>query len=187
MNWLNRLIHIKTVKYVSLTLLILFWAFHYYVEKEYFSAILIVASSILLVVIRKKALVTIIVPVLFGLMFYTPIEDALTKISSTTVNAFSNPSTTLYNLFKPNSGREILSWEIQWVNSIIDDRNLTDYQLSPKLFSDLFVHQRIVETAWPVKLETDSKYVFIFTEEIAFYSGCELIDQKMEIAYVDCH
>ncbi len=96
----------------------------------------------------------------------------------------NNPSISIKNLFTPNSGKEVLEWDLLWMDSVIKELELKDYQLSPSLKSDLRISRQIVVSAWPAKMEPTSTNIFVSTDEIPLYDGYEIFDTEKDIAFV---
>jgi hypothetical protein len=84
-------------------------------------------------------------------------------------------------LFKPKSGRGVLPIEVQIALFAIDSFNLKDYNLY-KSFGDyksnqgnaVEIYQRINESAWPVKIDSNSRNLFGFTNEISTVPGIKI-------------
>ena len=92
----------------------------------------------------------------------------------------------LNNLLTPGSGLEVLPEEALQVLSLIEANEVESYQISPLLNDDYHIMQRIVESAWPVRMKENSPHVFIRVEELPDFSSCQLVDQKELIALVFC-
>lgn len=184
MNSIFKLIMKIPVKHFLLFFLVVLWACLNIIAKNRFFALFILAFLFLLLLVRKKKLVLVIIPILFTIFFNSTILDGLGKIKSSTEHALNSPSTSLNNLFTANSGKEVLEWDLLWMDSIIKEHELKDYRLSPNLLSDHRISHQIVVSAWPAKMEPTSTNIFISTDEIPLYEGYDLFDTEMDIAFV---
>lgn len=174
------------LKPVLLSFAVALFAYINYCQKNRFFAVFIVGFVVLMLLTKWRLFVLVIIPVLFIMFFNSTIVDSLSKIKNTTMNVLASPSILLNNLFRSNTGQDTFDWDIQWMNKVIKERGLQDYLLSPNLFSDIRIRQRIVETSWPVKLEDLSSNVFIDVIEAPSYQECDFLDKKMDIMYVYC-
>jgi hypothetical protein len=92
-------------------------------------------------------------------------------------------------LFTPKSGREILPIEAQVALFAIDTFHFKDFKLYQTLgdyahASDEIVgiYQRINESAWPVKLDTTSRNLIGYTNEISTVPGINILLQYNNIS-----
>lgn len=186
MNSIMRFFRNDKVVYVFTACMVLLWAYINFRLKNRFFALFIVAFLILLFASRKRTLAVVAIPVLFVMFYSTPLSEALNRVKSTALNAAADPSAMVNDLFTADSGRENLDWDILWMNTAIQEFDLDDYRLSPNLEAETRIIQRVVETAWPVKLEPTSLNVFISQEEQAQFDKCDLVDKERNILLVHC-
>lgn len=93
------------------------------------------------------------------------------------------------NLFTPKSGRGVLPIEAQIALFAIDTFHFKDYRLYQSLgdfrhASDevVGIYQRINESAWPIQLDTTSRNLIGFTDEISTVPGINILLQSNNIS-----
>ena len=126
------------------------------------------------------------ITVLSYLAFSSVSLPALNQIRTTSAESAAHPSVPLNNLITPGTGLEVLPEEALQVLDLINTNKVEAYSISSVLNEDYHIMQRIVESAWPVRMREDARHVFIRVEEIPDYAKCQLIEQKELIALVHC-
>jgi len=76
--------------------------------------------------------------------------------------------------------------QVQVMVSLINANNIESYKLSPELHKDEEIWRRVIESAWPIKMEESSSYIFITSDEKPSYQNCVIVDQKEDIRLVNC-
>jgi len=87
-------------------------------------------------------------------------------------------------LFTPKSGREVLPVEAQIALFAIDTFHFKDFRLYKSLEYNaqapaniVEIYQRINESAWPIQLDTNSRNLIGFTNEISNVPGINVLLQ----------
>jgi hypothetical protein len=85
-------------------------------------------------------------------------------------------------LFTPKSGRDVLPVEAQFALFAIDTFHFKDYKLllgnnNPAPDNIVEIYQRVNESAWPVQLDTNSRNLIGFTNEISTIDGINILSQ----------
>jgi hypothetical protein len=87
-------------------------------------------------------------------------------------------------LDEPHAGEEhVLAAEVLSMLALIRKHHLPDYMISGPLARE--AHQRIVESAWSIKLEPASRNNFFFRRE-PFPPNCRSVDSHGEVRLVVC-
>jgi hypothetical protein len=163
------------------------WAYIQYSLGNKSYGIFIIAFFFILVLFRSRAFMFLVVSVLAIVLFNTPTVDTLVKLKQSNSSTFQNITHDLSDVLSPNSGQEVLSAKVQQMLSLLKTNNISGYELSNFLVQDALTHERIIESAWPIKLKRKSLYLLCDIEEIKFYPDCDVIDQRKDVALVHCH
>jgi hypothetical protein len=117
----------------------------------------------------------------------TSLLDAFTLIRDASLRTLSDPALFFNNLFTPKTGLtdEVLDRPELWMLEKINKFDLKDYKLTPPL-EDRDTFQSMVESAWPIKMESDSRNIFIKARDLDAYAKCKIIDKNEELALVHC-
>lgn len=144
---------------------------------------------------------------------HLPVIETIHQIRNINLHAVQYPWQTLSFVLTPGSGQEVLPFEVQEMVSLIDKHQLPDYRLSKQLDKNLLIHQRMLEAAWPSKMDvstsplihsldlsdinlplpldhTVSSYLFISVNERNIAEDdpeFTLIDKREKVALVYCH
>jgi hypothetical protein len=182
------LLHQEKIKLIAgLVLVCLFAMIEWHFDNRFY-AIFIICFYIIALFFRKKRYFDIIIPVILTFcIFNTLLPDCILLIKKTNVPSIQHPKGVLVNLFAPNTGLEVLPVPVQDMLRILKKTNKETYKLSPEISSDGEIMQRIVEAAWPRKLEETSPYIFINSDESDQYKLCEVVDDLEDLTLVDCH
>lgn len=140
-------------------------------KRKQFTYFLLLAGSVLVIVLMFT-------PTLITWMF-------LVQSNTTTINQLNN---SLTNIFQPNAGQEqVLPFPVQQMLSLMQTYHISSYQISNQMDRDPNIPQRIIESAWPRRMDRKSPYLFCLLEEIKSYPNCTVIDQREAVALVYCH
>jgi hypothetical protein len=134
---------------------------------------------------RLRSFTLIAAYVLFLLTLKTPLLETMIEIKTINLDVFQSYKSAINNSFTPDSGREVLPGAVQQMLKLIETNSLPDYRLSSKLSNDPLIQQRIAESAWPIKMEPTSDYVFLLTTE-TMEKTCSEIDRKGNITLAYC-
>jgi hypothetical protein len=172
---------------IELFLVVLFAFLAWQNENRFFAIFLIFFFFISSYLKKQRYFTLIIVPILVFFLFNTLTLDALLILKNLDLPSIQHPKAELSNFFTPNSGQGVLPAKVLTMISILKENNIESYKISDKFSNDIVIYQRIVEGAWPIKLENTSSYTLISTEELNLYNGCKTIDEKEDVILVDCH
>lgn len=159
------------------------WRFKYRFYPVFIVCIFIVA--LLFQNRRNFDFIIAIIMVFFILNTTTP--NNLSQIKELSGQFIQNPEEGLFQAFTPNTGLEVLPRPVQNMLIMINENSINSYRLSPKFLENKELEQRIVESAWPIKLEETSPFIFITTDESDQYQNCTIIDDSEDLTLVDCH
>jgi hypothetical protein len=172
---------------VELLLVVVFVLIEWKLENRFFAIFLFVFFVSALFLQNRSYLNFIIPIILIFMVFNTLLVDCLILIKNVDAPVIQHPKSEINTLFEPNAGLEVLPIPVQNMLSMIKDTKIENYQLSPEFLQDAEIMQRIVEGAWPVKMEETSPYVFINTDEIDQYNNCSILADSEDLTLVDCH
>jgi hypothetical protein len=156
-------------------------------ENRVFAIFIILFFIIALNFQKRRYITLIIVPIIVFVLFNTLTLDAFTILTKSALPAIQHPKAELTNLFTPNSGLGVLPPKVLTMISILNENKVESYKLSENFSNDVVIYQRIVEGAWPIKLENTSSYLLMATDEIVDYPNCMIIEEKEDVALVNCH
>jgi hypothetical protein len=118
------------------------------------------------------------------LLIFTPAIATLVKLIQSSVFALHNFTQLQSNIFCHDSGIEVLPSQVMEMKSLLHTHNIPKYQLSYHLQQNSLILQRITESAWPIKRESESVYHFLLISEIEQGQTGVVIDRKKEVALV---
>lgn len=147
----------------------------------------IIAFFFILVKFRLPNFTLVAIPVLVIVLFSTTIIDTGAQLKQWNLNTAQNYKRTLIDIFTPNAGQNVLPITVRRMLSLLQDNNITSYRLLDHLYQDPLIMQRIVESAWPIKLDNASPYILRSLDEINNDSRCIEIDHRKEVALDYCH
>lgn len=150
-------------------------------------AVLLVVFSIAAVAIRRPSLVLLLTPVLLLLVFKAQPLNTLGSLREQFTALMSKPEEYLENLFTPNSGTEVLPEEALLIHELVRQFDVSDYWLTDGLQEDNEIKEKIIESVWPVQIDSNSPYVFGYVDEFSNRSDCIVIGsrQDIELGYCD--
>ncbi len=152
-----------------------------------FFAISIFIFFIIALVCKGKGYFVLIISIIsIFFIFNTFTLDALVVMRNEESAFIQHPKEDLENLLTPGTGLFVLPEPVQVIISLIKVNEIDNYQLSPELFNNEEIRRRVIESAWPIKMEDKSSFVFITPNEKASYENCIIVDQKEDITLVDC-
>lgn len=155
-------------------------------NNRFFALFIVLFSLGSLIFYNRRYFILIITTILVFLVFNTSTLNYLLMIKQADVPALQHPKAIINTLFTPNTGREVLPNPVQIMVSIIQELKITDYKLSPEITDNMELMQRIIESAWPVKLEVNSPYTFITQNERLEFQNCTFIKQIEDVILVSC-
>jgi hypothetical protein len=132
----------------------------------------------------KKAIVFAIVSAI--IVCNTPTVKAWEELIHINWNTYQQFNTFLSDFFRADSGLQVLPDQTRSMLYLIQEHALPNFRLSPLISSNVWVSQRIIESAWPIHLEPESDFLFVFLEEVENYSSCKKLDEKEDIVLVHC-
>jgi len=131
----------------------------------------------------------LVVSVLVIVLFHTPTINTLAELKKSNLSTIQDFKLSLTNIFSPNSGQEVLPVQVRQMLSLLQTHHIASYQLSNQLDLNLLIKQRIVESAWPIKMDKRSPYLLGLVEEIKrtpIWRNCAVIDQREDVTLVYC-
>ena len=93
----------------------------------------------------------------------------------------------LQEILAPDSGKkQALPMLVYYMLQFMQKHPLQDFSLAGQKFQDQKTQQRIIESAWPIRLDPASKNVFVLPDAMADYKTCTVIDQRINVELVRC-
>ena len=138
---------------------------------------------------KGKRIWAVILLAVFVALYKPPIVEAIGNLFRSTYYALTDIRSFQLNLKTPHAGEHILPTAVQEMLTLLRTRHIEDYRISEKIAiaENGLVHQRIVESAWPTKLDLRSHNKLLFISEWdASPQGME-IERKKEIILVFCN
>lgn len=186
MNKFNRFIK-ENLTSSLLVIIILLWLIPSLLQKDFVLLIPLFFFLLISMILRKPSKLILVLTILISIIFFNPSPNAYIHMITSTLNTVQHPKKPFRLIAEPNSGKEVLPHQVLKMLDMIEDKEIDDFQLSSKFEGDILIKQRIVESAWPIKLENESNYLFTYEEELEDYSGCSIIDQRESIYLVNCN
>lgn len=127
--------------------------------------------------------------ILLVFIFFTPTFDSIIQLRNNTISVYEDKKIDLREVLAPNSGlfsNKFVPNEVKEMLMLIDRFQLNDYQISKSMQENQSIFQRIVETAWPIKMEPFSQNLFFSIDDLDQYKGCIEIGRESEIVLVHC-
>ena len=165
--------------------LLIIWTLTQFQAGNKLYAISLVLLFIIFSIPRLRNFTLIAGCVLLLLTFKTPLLETIIDIKTINLTTFSAFRPAVNKLFTPNSGREVLPGVVQQMLQLAETSSLPDYRLSSALSNDPLIQQRMVESAWPVKIEPTSNYLFLLATETTD-NTCSEIGRKGNIILAYC-
>ena len=170
---------------VQLFLLVVWSLFEYNLGNELY-VMLIILLLVILSIPRLQNFILIVVSILTIVLVRMPVLNTWIEIRESNINTFQSFKPSISQLFAPNSGRDALPRTVREMLSLLKEHQITEYRLSASFEADPFISQRIVESAWPIKKEPTSSYVFHPIQELNTLADCTEIDKRRDVALVFC-
>jgi len=118
------------------------------------------------------------------LLVFSPAIETLVKLKNSTVYALHNFTQLQLKISRPDSGVEVLPSQVQEMLSLLRTHDISKYQLSAQLQQNGRILQRITESAWPIRRESEAVYHLLLICEIEQGNTGIEIDRKKEVALV---
>ena len=167
-------------------LLLIGWAAINFTHGHRIYALLIIAFYLVSLLLPKPSFTLVLVSVIAYMFLSSVSLSAFGQIRKTINVAMEHPSQPLNNLLTPHTGLEVLPEPVQQMLVLIDEYAISSYRLSPQMSADYHIVQRIVESAWPLRMSEQATSVFTTLDETDDFPACELIDEAEEVALVNC-
>ena len=163
------------------------WALSQYFLGNKIYGFFIIVFFFILMLSRSRNFILVAIPVLVIVLFNTSTIDTATQLKKWNLNTVQNYKRTLIHIFTPNSGQNVLPARVRQMLSLLIDNHVASYRLSDQLYQDPLVMQRIVESAWPIKLDSTSPYLLSLPAELTNNPTCSVIDDRKDVVLAYCH
>ncbi|PKO02594.1 MAG: hypothetical protein CVU43_07190 [Chloroflexi bacterium HGW-Chloroflexi-5] len=181
-------LHKQKITLILEFLLVLVFAYVEWRFKHRFYALFIIVFFVFTHIFKDRDHKDLIIPILIiFLIFNTLAFDSLLLFRRIDVPSIQHPKSYLKNLFTADTGLEVLPDSVQTMLTMMHAANIENYYLSPDYYGDGEIMQRIVESAWPIKLEESSQYIFISDQDNDLYQDCSFVANMKEINLVKCN
>lgn len=155
-------------------------------ENRFFAIFIILFFFVAFYFKGRRYFELIIATIIIFTLFNTLTLDSLRILISSDLPSIQHPKAELSKLFTPGSGQEVLPPKVLTMISILKENGIESYRLSDEFSDDVVIYQRIVEGAWPIRLEETSPFVLIAIDERVTYQDCKIIDEKEDVVLVNC-
>lgn len=176
----------KTIIGLKIVLIGLIVLIEWKLNNRIFALFIILFSILAQFIYNKRYFIFIGITFMIFFVFNTSTLDYLLMIKKADTPSFQHPKGVISTIFTPNSGREVLPKQVQNMLSLIESTHITEYKISNEIINNGENVQRIVESAWPVRLEESSPFIFITIDEEVNYDDCIRIDQIEDVILVNC-
>lgn len=181
-------LHKQKITLILELFLVLLFAYVEWRFKHRFYALFIIIFFVFTHIFNDRDHKDLIIPILIiFLIFNTLAFDSLLLFRRIDVPSIQHPKSYLKNLFTADTGLEVLPDSVQTMLTMMHAANIENYYLSPGYYGDGEIMQRIVESAWPIKLEESSQYIFITDKDNDLYQDCSIVANMKEINLVKCN
>ena len=174
-NSFTRILKIAMISSASLCILV-------QIDKSF--GLLITFLFLLLAIAKRPYYLLAAVLILVVGLFSFPTIANIALLNS---RSFSVLEHSLSNIFSPNSGQDVLPFQVQQMLDLMETHQLNSYQLSDQIYLDPLVLQRITEGAWPIKIDAKSPNLLGTLSDIEADPACILVAQRESIALGYCH
>lgn len=171
---------------VAIFFLFAVWAFINLHLKIYFPVILLVAFCLVLWFNPRPNSLVVAIPILFLIIVFSQSILAWNNIKVTNQRLANNFRSNITRLMTANTGTEILPEPVLQIHALLDAYDIKSYRLTEKILADPLIHQRTIDSTWPITEDPESKYIFGFIGDIAHYGGCSVIEQRQDIELGTC-
>ena len=168
-------------------ILLVIWAVFQYSKGYEFYALFLIVVFLILLIARPSYFVLVAISVLIFIPQTVPTLDTLVRLKMANEKALYMTNETLNSIFTPGAGIEVLPPAALQGLQLLQTHQVENYKISDRMFHDLLIRQRIVESAWPIKMEDSSPYLLVFLDEINNNPACTEIDKEKDIALVYCN
>jgi hypothetical protein len=137
---------------------------------------------------NKKVWAVIFIAVF--LLFYKPrTMESVRNVFVFSFRAVTDIQSFNSNLKTPRAGEYVLPSAVREMLAFLRDRQPDSYMLSEQIMAgkNILIRQRIVESAWPIRVAKKSNYKLILINELDKTSGCRVMESGREAALVFCH
>ena len=136
---------------------------------------------------NKKHRIVVLIAI-FVFLYKPPIVETVGNLFRSSYHVVRDFSSFQTNLQTPHSGEQVLPPAVQEMLTFIRAYHLKNYQISEEISTaeNGLIYQRIIESAWPIKMDPKSKNRFIFVSERDSTFDCVEKERKKEIALVCC-
>jgi hypothetical protein len=138
---------------------------------------------------RKYTYPTLGFMILCFFLFWVHSFDMPINLRAAAKEAFKSPIQTLIKIYDSEIGIQdetLTPPEVRQMLSLIQKYQLPDFNISPAVEGNVFMSGRLIETAWPIKQETDSKNIFLLSAEAGQYRQCAQLGSEKGIILVHC-
>jgi len=176
----------RIIVILELFLVGLFAFIAWQLENRFFAIFIVLFFIVALYFKRRRYFELIIAAIIIFTLFNTLTLDSLLILTKSDLPSIQHPKAGLSDLFTPDSGQGVLPPKVLTMISILKENGIESYKLSEEFSNDVVIYQRIVEGAWPIRLEETSPFVLIASDEIVDYQDCMIIEEKEDVVLVNC-
>jgi hypothetical protein len=149
-------------------------------------ALSLVGLFLLWIFIRPPSFKLLALAGVLLVFFSTPILDGWNRLGRAGMGALANPTLTLTRFFRPGAGAEALPPPARTAVELLRGHEIDRYTLSAGFTQDELIRQRVIEAAWPSRLDPTAEFRLVFITELAEVHPCQAVAQEQEVALVRC-
>lgn len=173
-------------KWATILIFLIGWSYVNYRLKISFLTIIAVVFFVFLWVTSRPKVLIVAIPVLLIILVFTQTPLTWVNLKTENQNLAEDFQAYLTQFLTPNSGKEILPDKVLQIHELIKKHEVKDYRFTETISEDALIHQRTIESTWPITENPDSDYLIGFIGDIAHYGGCYIIDQTQDIELGTC-
>lgn len=170
---------------IAFLLFLFFWAFHIYSTDSKWLGIFVIVL-LFLILLRVRYLIPLTALVIVFAIFQSPIMKTWSEVIRSNTAVLKYPGQTLSNLFTPATGTSVLPGQARRTVALLQAQHIERYQLSNQILNNRLIHERIIEMAWPKKIDRSSPYFIIFLDEEKHFQACTMIAKQKDVALEYC-
>jgi hypothetical protein len=137
---------------------------------------------------RSRSLWVAVFLFVFVILYKPSIVEAIGNLFRDTFNAIKEIQSFQVNLKTPHSGEHVLPPAVQEMLALLKAHQLDSYQVSEQIIrpENCQIYQRIVESAWPRRIDPKGNHKFVLISELDNFPNCVIKERKKEVALVFC-
>ncbi len=171
---------------VAALLFSILWTVIQYNSGNGLEGIYLVLFVLAMVFFRPAAHLLLAIFIGMVLLFQSPNLDTLFQLKNNYLKVANNPALAVNEIVRPGSGLQVLPEQVLQMLKLIKKYDLQDYKVSTAIRRNSLVYQRIIESAWPVRLALNSHYQFRLNTEAPAGEQCKVLGRQKDVSLDYC-